>query len=43
MTEFLTDQEKKWINEYHKNVYEKLSPHLSDDIAAWLKIQTAEI
>ena len=43
LTELLTDQEKKWINEYHMNVYEKLSPHLSDDIAAWLKIQTAEI
>ena len=43
LPELLTEQEKKWINDYHQTVYVKLSPLLDDDIAAWLKTQTAEI
>lgn len=39
----LNDEEKKWINEYHKNVYEVLSPHLDIEISKWLKTQTREI
>ena len=43
LPELLTEQEKKWINDYHQTVYVKLSPLLDDDIAAWLKTQTADI
>ena len=43
LPELLTEQERKWLNDYHKAVYEKLSPLLDDDIGAWLKTQTAEL
>lgn len=33
----LTADEKDWLNKYHEQVYEKLSPYLSDVEAAWLK------
>lgn len=39
----LNDEEKKWINEYHKAVYDKLSPRLSNDEAIWLKEYTKAI
>ncbi len=39
----LSEQEKKWLNDYHASVYEKLSPFISDEINEWLKIKTAEI
>ncbi len=37
----LTDDEINWLNEYHKTVFEKLSPELSDDEKDWL-IQATE-
>ena len=43
LPELLTEQERKWLNDYHKAVYEKLSPLLDADTGAWLRIQTAEI
>ena len=36
----LTDREIDWINQYHAQVYEKLSPHLNDEEKAWLKEKT---
>lgn len=39
----LTDSEKTWINNYHKLVFEKLSPNLEEDIKMWLKEKTREI
>ena len=39
----LTFYEKQWLNEYHKQVYEKVSPYLSDEEAAWLKTYTRAI
>ena len=33
----LTDEELQWLNDYHRMVCEKLSPHLDDDEQAWLK------
>lgn len=30
--------EIQWLNEYHAKVYEKVSPYLSDEEKAWLKI-----
>lgn len=39
----LTDIERKWLNDYHKKVYEKLSPYLSEEEKQWLKNETREI
>lgn len=39
----LTDFEKKWISNYHKKVYEKLSPFLDEEEKHWLMMQTTEI
>lgn len=33
----LTPEELDFINSYHKEVYETLSPHLSPEVAEWLK------
>lgn len=41
--DMLDNKEKKWLNDYHKEVYNKLSPYLADDISEWLKINTREI
>jgi Xaa-Pro aminopeptidase len=39
----LDNEEKKWLNDYHKEVYNKLSPYLEEDLQKWLKNQTREI
>lgn len=39
----LTDEEKNWLNKYHKEVYEKISPYLNGEEKEWLKINTREI
>ena len=41
--ELLTQEELDWLNAYHRHVYEALSPHLSPEIAEWLKTECAEI
>lgn len=41
--EMLTPEEKAWLNAYHKEVYNKLSPYLSEDEKEWLKHETREI
>ncbi len=41
--EMLTNEEAKWLNEYHADVYNKLSPFLSDDEKTWLKHETRAI
>lgn len=41
--DMLTDDEIDWLNSYHKKVYEKLSPHLEDEVKEWLKEATREI
>lgn len=35
--EWLTPEETEWLNEYHRTVYEKLSPDLNNDEREWLK------
>lgn len=35
--EMLTAEETGWLNEYHRTVYEKLSPYLDNDEKEWLK------
>lgn len=41
--QMLTEQEKEWLNNYHKTVFEKLSPYLDDEEKEWLKENTREI
>lgn len=33
----LVPKEKAWINNYHNNVYNLVSPHLDDDTKSWFK------
>lgn len=39
----MTEQEKKMLNDYHQKVYEKISPHLTEEERSWLKTYTREI
>lgn len=39
----MTERDKQLLNNYHKEVYEKLSPLLSEEEAEWLKESTREI
>jgi len=39
----LTADEKKWLNDYHKAVYEKLSPFLATEEQNWLKHETRAV
>lgn len=38
--DLLTDFEIEWINTYHQQVYEKISPGLDSRVKAWLKRKT---
>ena len=39
----LTKAQRDWLNNYHKQVFEKVSPYLSADEVEWLKKYTREI
>ncbi len=39
----LTDEERQWLNDYHRMVYDRLSPHLSDDERLWLQAATTPL
>ena len=39
----LTEYEKKWLNNYHSNVYKELSPILTKTAKSWLKIACKSI
>ncbi|MBX9804954.1 MAG: aminopeptidase P family protein [Alphaproteobacteria bacterium] len=39
----LTEQERAWLNAYHKKVRETLTPLLSGDDVVWLKAATEEV
>ncbi len=41
--ELLSSEEIEFLNSYHKMVFEKVSPHLTEDEKAWLKEYTREI
>lgn len=43
LVELLTDEELLWLNDYHKLVFEKLSPSLSGRELDWLKTNTQPI
>jgi Xaa-Pro aminopeptidase len=36
----LSEEEVKWLNEYHKCVCDDLAAHLDDDVKKWLKDNT---
>ena len=42
-SEVMTVEEKQWLNDYHKDVYTKLSPYLNEEEKQWLKEETREI
>jgi Xaa-Pro aminopeptidase len=39
----MNEQEKGWLNDYHKKVYETISPHLNEEEKEWLKEYTRAI
>jgi Xaa-Pro aminopeptidase len=41
--EMLTKEEIIWLNEYHKSVYDRHSPLLTEEEKSWLKEKTNEI
>jgi Xaa-Pro aminopeptidase len=43
--ELLSVDEKKWVNEYHSKVWDKVSPFLQHDKRAleWLRRETAPL
>lgn len=43
VVELLSPEERTWLNNYHAEVYEKLSPYLDEEHRAWLKYQTRAI
>lgn len=42
-TGIMTDDEINWVNNYHNNVFDKLSPYLNSKQRDWLKAKTAPI
>lgn len=41
--QLLSPSEKEWLNNYHKEVYNKLSPYLGKEEKEWLRKETASI
>ena len=41
--EQMTDHERDLLNAYHRQVYEKIAPHLDEEEREWLKTATREI
>ena len=41
--EEMSRDERKWLNTYHKDVYEKIGPHLTEEEREWLKEYTRAI
>ena len=41
--QMLSTRELAWLNRYHHEVYDKISPFLTEEEAAWLKEKTKEI
>lgn len=39
----LDNYELKWLNNYHSEVYKKLSPYLEEDVKMWLKENTKKL
>ena len=43
LPEMLSKKEKEWLNQYHKRVYQEISPYLTKEEALWLKEAVREI
>ena len=43
ISEMLTNDEKLWLDQYHKNVYEKLKDRLNPEVGEWLRDKTRPI
>ncbi len=41
--DMLSQKEKNWLNQYHQEVYDKISPYLNEDEKQWLKDYTKAI
>ena len=41
--EEMSKSEREWLNNYHKDVYEKIGPHLTEEEREWLKEYTRAI
>lgn len=41
--DMLLDEERRWLNDYHQAVYDKISPLVNEDVRSWLKEATAAI
>lgn len=41
--DLLDSDERQWLDDYHKRVFDTLSPHLDQDEKDWLKAQTAPL
>lgn len=41
--ELLNQEEKQWLNNYHSEVYENISPYLNQEEKEWLKTKTRKI
>ncbi len=39
----LTKEEREWLNNYHEEVYHKLSPRLDEELREWLKKKTKKM
>ena len=39
----MTDRDVELLNDYHKQVYEKISPYLEGEEAVWLKEATRAV
>lgn len=42
-SDMLTTEDKQWINDYHKDVFNRLSPYLNEEEKQWLKEETREV
>jgi Xaa-Pro aminopeptidase len=42
-TSLLSQEEKAWINSYHEQVFDTLSPRLTPEETAWLRTKTSKI
>ncbi len=40
---YLSKEDIDWLNDYHKETYNKLSPYLNDEEKTWLKHETRQI
>ena len=40
---FFAERHRLWLNDYNKEVYEKISPHLNDEEREWLKHECREL